>query len=141
MTTINTYLYFNGDCEKAFNFYASVFGKELKYIGRYKEIPETARKNFPNCEDEHVMHVSLPISDETILMGADIIDATRKNEAGRFYSLYVMVNSTEEADRVFNALAKNGRVKLPLAQQFWGSYYGICLDQFGVNWKVSFANE
>ena len=73
MAIINTYLYFNGDCEKAFAFYKSVFKKEITYIGRYKDVPKVARHHFQNFEDEHIMQITLPISQETILMGADII--------------------------------------------------------------------
>src|SRR5690606_35668196 len=80
MAIVSTYLSFNGDCEKAFAFYKSVFEKEFKYIGRYKDVPEAARQYFPNCEDDHIMHIGLPISDETMLMGADIIDVGRKEK-------------------------------------------------------------
>ncbi|MBQ4912801.1 VOC family protein [Maribacter sp. MMG018] len=142
MAIVNTYLYFNGNCEKAFEFYKSVFKKDYKFMGRYKDVPEVARQNFPNCEDEHIMHIGLPISDETILMGADIIDDSRKEKnASKFFSLYISTESKEEADRLFNSLSKEGEIKLPISDQFWGSYYGICMDKFGVNWKISFAFE
>lgn len=142
MATVNTYLYFNGNCERAFEFYKSVFNKEFKFIGRYKDIPEVARANFPHCEDEHIMHVGLPISKETILMGADIMDDHGQgNNAAKYFSLFVSTDSKEEADQLFDSLSKEGEVKLPIADQFWGSYYGICLDKFGVNWKISFNIE
>ncbi|MDO6810465.1 VOC family protein [Zobellia galactanivorans] len=48
-------------------------------------------------------------------------------------------DSREEADRLFSSLAQEGGIKLPISEQFWGSYYGICLDKFGVNWKISFS--
>lgn len=142
MATVNTYLYFNGNCEKAFDFYKSVFSKEFKFIGRYKDIPKMARQHFPHCEDEHIMHVGLPISDETILMGADLIETkASNNNAAKYFSLYVNTDSKKEADRLFDAYAKAGEIKLPIADQFWGSYYGICLDQFGISWKISFSKE
>lgn len=142
MAIVNTYLSFNGDCEKAFAFYKSVFEKEFKYIGRYKDVPEAARQYFPNCEDDHIMHIGLPISDETMLMGADIIDVGRKEKnAYKFFALYVSTESKEEADRLFNSLSKDGEIKLPISDQFWGSYYGICIDKFGINWKISFSSD
>lgn len=140
MTTVNTYLYFNGNCEEAFDFYKSVFGNEFQYVGRYKDVPEVARHNFQNCTDDQIMHITLPISKETILMGADIID-DRKNESAKYFSLYVNTDSKKEAERLFNSLSENGEIKLPISEQFWGSYYGICLDKFGVNWKISFSLE
>jgi PhnB protein len=142
MPTVNIYLYFNGNCEEAFEFYKSVFNNNYRFIGRYKDVPEVARHNFPNCQDDHIMHIGLSISDETILMGADIIDLDRQeNNSSKYFSLYLSVESKEEADRLFVLFSKEGEVKLPISQQFWGTYYGICTDKFGVNWKISFSPE
>lgn len=142
MTTVNIYLYFKGNCEEAFNFYKTIFKVEFQYIGRYKDVPPTARKNFPNNTDQQIMHVALPISKETILMGADIIDVNdKKNEVSNSFSLYVSTYSNKEADRLFNALSEGGIIKMPMTEQFWGSYYGICIDKFGINWKISFSSE
>lgn len=136
MTTVNTYLYFNGDCEEAFDFYKSAFEKDFQYIGRYKDVPKAARENFPNCSDEHIMHVVLPISKETTLMGADVIDNV-KTATKKTFSLYLSTDNKNEADRLFNSLSEGGKITLPIADQFWGSYYGMCLDPFGINWKIS----
>lgn len=71
MTTVNVYLTFNGTTEEAFNFYKSVFGGEFTYMGRFKDMP--ADENCPpptEAEGNRIMHVSLPISKETILMGS-----------------------------------------------------------------------
>ena len=142
MTTVNIYLYFKGNCEEAFNFYKSVFGGEFQYIGRYKDVPKTARQHYPYSTDEQIMHIALPISKETVLMGADITDVNDiKAELGNNFSLFLHTDSKEEADRLFNALSVQGKVKMPMADQFWGSYYGICLDKFGINWKISFSSN
>ena len=142
MPTLNVYLYFSGDCENAFDFYRSVFKREFNFIGRYKDVPAEVRKNFPNCTDEQIMHVALPIGKETTLMGADIIDSQGKvNGPRQGFSLYVSAGDKEEADRLFNALSDDGNVVVPIAQQFWGSYYGLCVDKFGINWKITFNAE
>lgn len=142
MTTVNVYLYFKGNCEEAFNFYKSIFNGEFQYVGRYKDVPKIARQNFPHCTDEQIMHIALPISKETILMGADITNINDRNtELANNFSLYLSTDSKKEADRIFNALAVGGEVKMPLAEQFWGSYYGICRDIFGINWKISFSSD
>lgn len=142
MTTINIYLYFKGNCEEAFNTYKSVFNGEFKYTGRYKDVPKIARQNFPYCKDEHIMHVALPISRETTLMGADIIDVNdKKTESESNFSLFLNTDSKKEADRLFNALSAGGEIKMPMAEQFWGSYYGICRDRFGITWKISFSSD
>lgn len=141
MITVNPYLYFNGNCEDAFNFYKSVFNGNFQFIGRYKDVPLPIRQNyFPNCTDEQIMHIGLPISKETILMGADIVRPD-KTESTSNFSLYLNVDTVEEAERIFNALSIEGTVKMPMAKQFWGSFYGICLDKFGITWKISFSQE
>tara|TARA_R110002167_G_scaffold128570_7_gene310920 strand:+ start:742 stop:1185 length:444 start_codon:yes stop_codon:yes gene_type:complete len=144
MTTVNTYLYFNGTCEAAFNFYKFIFNSDFQFIGRYKDVPESTRQHFPNCTAEHIMHIVLPISKETFLMGADIIDINvnvNKSELTNNFSLYLSTDSKKEADRLFNSLSEGGKIKLPISEQFWGSYYGICLDRFGVNWKISYSED
>ncbi|HET6995996.1 MAG TPA: VOC family protein, partial [Chitinophagaceae bacterium] len=71
MTTVNVYLTFNGNCEEAFNFYKSVFGGEFPYIGRYKDMPSDEGKPTDPKDANRIMHVSLPVSKETMLMGSD----------------------------------------------------------------------
>lgn len=116
MPTVNTYLYFNENCEQAFEFYKAVIKKKFKYLGRYKDIPEAARANFPNCKDEHIMHIALPISKETLLMGADLIDATRQEKnASKYFSLYASTESKEEADRLFRSLSAGGELKVVIS--------------------------
>ncbi|NOT52701.1 MAG: VOC family protein, partial [Chitinophagaceae bacterium] len=71
MATVNVYLTFNGNCEEAFTFYKSVFGGEFPYIGRFKDMPPGEHGKVSPEEENRVMHVSLPISKETMLMGSD----------------------------------------------------------------------
>ncbi|GAB3413558.1 VOC family protein [Niabella aquatica] len=137
MTIVNPYLYFNGNCEEAFNFYKSVFRAEFKYIGRYKDVPQTDRSVFSD-QDNKIMHVSLPISSETTLMGSDNAALFRQGGSINNFSLAISTDKKEEADRLFQALSIHGEVKLPINETFWGSYYGIVTDQFGISWKVSF---
>ncbi len=136
MTTINPYIYFNGNCEEAFNFYKSVFRKELSYMGRYKDVPQPERGMFQEA-DNKIMHVSLPISAETILMGSDnnaaYIDSIKHNS----FSLIIHTDNKKEADRLFNELSESGQIKVTMNQTFWGSYYGICIDRFGIYWKIT----
>ena len=140
MTTLNPYVYFNGNCEDAFNFYKSVFRQEFTYIGRYKDVPKTDRQIFAEGE-EKIMHVTLPISTETTLMGADNIEAYKEAITYSSFSLIIHTDSKEEADRLFNELSDNGQVKLPMNLTFWGSYYGICIDKFGISWKITLGSE
>ena len=136
MTTVNTYIYFNGNCEVAFNFYKVVFRKEITYIGRYKDVPQTDRQIFREA-DEKIMHVTLPISTETSLMGSDNTEAYEESIAYSNFSLIIHTDSKEEADRLFDELSKSGQIKVAMNLTFWGSYYGICIDKFGITWKIT----
>jgi len=138
MTKVNAYITFNGNCEEAFHFYRSVFGGEFLYIGRYKDLPSTDRQAFPHVDDEKIMYVSLPISKETILMGCDGADAHGHGAIfGNNISLTVNTDSKEEADRIFDELSVGGEIKMPMSQTFWGSYFGVFTDRFGINWLIS----
>lgn len=140
MTTINPYLYFNGNCEEAFDFYKNVFQRDFTFLGRYKDVPQADRQMFQET-DEKIMHVSLPISNETVLMGSDNSEAHNQMIINSNFSLIVHTDKKEEADRLFNELSKGGLIKMSMNLTFWGSYYGICVDKFEVMWKVTVEAE
>lgn len=136
MTTVNPYLTFNGNCEEAFHFYKAVFGKDFQFVGRYKDIPPTDRQNFA-MGDEKIMHISLPISNETILMGCDSSDSFEQGISfGNNISLSVNTDTKENADKIFNGLCAGGVIKMPMAETFWGTYFGVVTDKFGIHWTV-----
>ena len=137
MITITPYLYFNGNCEEAFNFYKDVFEVEFNYIGRYKDVPKADKHLFKEQENK-IMHVSLPINTNTTLMGADNSQLYKGNVANNNFSLSITTDIKEEADKLFLKLAVGGKIKLVMKETFWGSYYGIVNDKFGINWKISF---
>jgi len=137
MATINPYLTFDGNCEEAFNFYKSIFGGDFPYIGRYKDMP--SEHPIPDSEKEKIMHVSLPISKETILMGSDSSGSFGHNTvAGNNFSLSVNTDSEEEARSVFEKLSAGGKVTMPLEKTFWNALFGMFTDKFGINWMVNY---
>lgn len=139
MTTINTYLTFNGNCEEAFNFYKSVFGGDFVHIGRFKDMPEDPKCPISEDDKNKIMHVSFPISKETILMGSDTGGEWAAGyKHGNNFSLSINTDSKNEADRLFNELSKGGHVIMPMKKTFWESYFGMFTDKFGINWMVSF---
>jgi PhnB protein len=140
MTTVNVYLNFNGNCEEAFNFYKSVFGGEFPFLGRYKDMPPGVDGKKCAPEDEkRIMHVSLPISKETMLMGSDTGGEWASNfTQGNNFSISITTDSKSEADRLFNSLSAGGNVIMPMNKTFWGDYFGVFADKFGINWMVSF---
>ncbi|MBX2844036.1 MAG: VOC family protein [Flammeovirgaceae bacterium] len=139
MTTINPYLTFNGNCEEAFNLYKAVFGGEFTYIGRYGEMPPQA--GMPDISEEQknkIMHISLPISKETILMGSDPGGGWAADyKEGTNFSISINTDNIKEADRLFSGLSNEGKVFMPMNKTFWGSYFGMLTDKFGINWMIS----
>ncbi|WP_276378632.1 VOC family protein [Flavobacterium sp. H4147] len=137
MAAINPYLMFNGTCEEAFLFYKSVFGGEFPYIGKYKDAPAEEGEVLSEEALNRIMHVSLPIGN-TILMGSDSHPRYGDVGFGDNFSISINTESTEEADRIFNGLSAGGKVEMPMNKTFWGAYFGMFKDKFGVNWMVNF---
>ena len=110
MTTVNVYLTYDGNCEEAFNFYRSVFSGEFSYMGRFGEIPaEAGGDTILDDQKNRVMHVSIPISKETILMGSDTGGEWATNfKEGNNFSVSVTADSREQADKLFNDWNCNG---------------------------------
>lgn len=139
MTAINPYLIFNGNCEEAFLLYQSVFGGEFPYVGRFGEMP--SGDGIPSLSEEDsnkIMHISLPIGAHSVLMGSDSNSASGAVTFGQNMSVSINTVSREEADRFFNGLSANGIIVMPMTDTFWGAYFGMCTDKFGVNWMVNY---
>lgn len=140
MASLNVYLNFDGNCEEAFQFYRSVFGGEFTYVGRFKDMPpQEGQPPMPAEMMDKIMHISLPVSKETALMGSDTGGEWASSFVkGNNFSVSINADSKDEADKIFNGLAKGGKVTMPLAKTFWGDYFGMCEDKFGINWMMSF---
>ncbi len=138
MPTINPYLNFAGTTEEAFNFYKSVFGGEFINLTRFKDTPEGGKMS--KAEAEKLMHVSLPIGKGNILMATDALESQGfKLTSGNNFQLSVEVESKSEAEKYFKGLSAGGKVTMPLADTFWGAYFGMTTDKFGINWMVSYT--
>lgn len=139
MTTLNTYLTFEGNCENAFNFYRSVFGGEFAHVGRFSDMP--ADPTYPIADEvrNQIMHISLPIGENSILMGSDTGGHGGPITVGNNFSISINTDSKENADAYFAKLSKDGKVTMDMASTFWGDYFGMCTDRFGINWMISFA--
>lgn len=136
MPTPNPYLNFAGNTEEAFNFYKLVFGGEFVMLQRFKDTPEAANVN--DSDKDKIMHVALPIGKGNTLMATDALESMgRKLTPGNNFCLSVEVDSKEEAGKIFNGLASGGKVTMPLADAFWGAYFGMVTDKFGIQWMVN----
>lgn len=139
MATLNPYLNFPGTTEEAFNFYKSVLGGDFAGgIFRFKDTPEAKKMNAG--DREKIMHVALPIGKGNMLMATDALESMgQKLSAGNNFHLSLEVESKEEANKIFNGLSAGGKATMPLADTFWGSYFGMLTDKFGIQWMVSYT--
>lgn len=138
MTQINPYLNFNGNTEEAFNHYRSIFGGDFEMVMRFRDTPGC--EEMPESEKNGIMHIALMIGNN-VLMGTDVPKSMEQVKFGTNSSISVSVDSRTEADRVFNGLAEGGNIQMPMADMFWGAYYGMLTDKFGVQWMVSYDEK
>ena len=137
MKAVNPYLNFNGNTEEAFNFYKSVLGGEFTMLMRFKDVPD---QKIPEDAKNQIMHVALPLGKNNILMGTDAPEAMGFNlKVGNNVHISIHAESREEADKLFNGLSAGGNIQMPMADMFWGDYYGSFTDKFGVQWMISYT--
>ena len=129
---MNAYLSFGGECEAAFRFYAECLDGKIGEIFRYAGTP--LAEQVPADWQNKVMHGSLAIG-EHVLMGGDV--APDRYEKPKGFSLSLQMTSTAQADRIFQLLAKDGTVVVPLAKTFWAARFGMLVDRFGIPWMIN----
>ncbi|NJD21395.1 MAG: VOC family protein [Melioribacter sp.] len=140
MLKINPYLNFNGNTEEAFNFYKSVFGGEFRMLMRFKDTPEAG--NIPADARNQIMHIALPLGRDNVLMATDAPESMGFGlKVGNNVHIAIQTESREEADKLFKGLSAGGKVQMPMADMFWGDYYGAFTDKFGVQWMISFTKN
>ena len=134
---LNTYLHFGDNCREAFEFYRSLFGGEFSWMATFGDGPADMPP-VPDSEKGLIMHVSLQVGD-SVLMGSDSTSAFGPPpNVGNNYSITINADSREETDRLFAGLSDGGNVAMPPQDMFWGAYFGMCTDKFGVNWMVNY---
>jgi PhnB protein len=140
MKAAHPYLNFDGNAEEAFDFYKSVFGGELATLVRFKDFGGEAAGFSPN-ELDRIAHVALPLG-ETMLMASDVASSQKSGYAvGSNFYISLTPDSADEAEHLFNGLARGGTVEMPLQRTEWAEKYGSCIDKFGVRWMVSYAGN
>ena len=138
---IHSYLNFEGKTEEAFRFYEKVLGGKLTEIHRFGSMPPQEGFELTPEQKKLVMHVGLELPDGQMIMGSDMLPGMGPRRVeGNNFSLSVHPASRQEADRIFNALAEGGTVTMPMADQFWGDYFGSLTDRFGINWMVNYSD-
>ncbi|HTO50192.1 MAG TPA: VOC family protein [Burkholderiales bacterium] len=134
---VQSYLFFDGRCEEAIEFYKKTLGAKVEMLMRFKDSPEPAQPGMvPPGAENKVMHSSFRIGD-TVMMASD--GRCMGKPSFRGFSLSITVPNEAEARRVFAALGDGGEVQMPLAKTFFSPQFGMVADRFGVSWMVIVA--
>lgn len=134
---IQPYLFFEGRCEEAIEFYRGALGAKVEMMMRYKDGPQPPPPGMlPPGSESKVMHASFQIGDATVLASDGRCSGKPQFEG---FSLSLTVADEAQADRLFNALAEGGEVRAPLTKTFFSSRFGMVADRFGVGWMIYVA--
>jgi PhnB protein len=129
---LNPYLMFNGDCEAAFKFYEKCLRGKIVAMLPHAGTP--AEQHVPAEWRSKIMHARLTVG-ETVLMGSDAPPGHYEPMKG--FSVSLGLTDPAEAERVFQALAENGTVRMPIQKTFWAARFGMLVDQFGTPWMIN----
>jgi PhnB protein len=132
---VTPYLYFDGRCEEAIEFYKKALGAQVGMMMRFKEAPEQPPPGMlPPGSENKIMHACLNINGAQVMAS----DGCAQNGQPKFtgFSLSLNAKNEAEADRMFAALAEGGKVEMPLAKTFFAKRFGSVSDRFGVGWMV-----
>jgi len=131
---LSFHLVFDGQCESAFRFYERTLGGKIDLLLTYGASP-MAEEVSPERRDQ-IVHASLTLGD-LVLAGADV--APEEYEQPQGFYILLAVEDRAEAERIFDALAQNGAVRMPIQKTFWSPAFGVLVDQFGTPWEISAA--
>ena len=129
---LNSYLYFNGQCEEAFKFYAQVLGGKIDALLPHEGTP--AEAHVPKEWHKKIMHARMTIGDQ-VIMASDAPPGHFHQPQG--FSVAIQLKDTTQGKRIFDALAEGGKVTMPFAETFWAAGFGMLKDKFGIPWMVN----
>ena len=135
---VQPYLFFDGRCEEAVEFYRSALGAEVEMLMRFKDCPEPEHRPGPETENK-VMHCSLRIGETTVMASDGMRPKGQPSFQG--FALSLPAADVAEAERLFNALADGGHVQQPLIETFFSPRFGMVADRFGVPWMIVVATK
>jgi PhnB protein len=130
-----TYLFFNGNCEEAFTFYAKVLNAKIEAMMKHAGTP--AEGHVPADFKDKIIHACLTIGDQ-MLMASDT-PAGNEGDKKHGFSVTLLVPTREEADRIFNALSEGGKVTMPIGETFFSPRFGMLVDRFDVPWMINYV--
>ena len=132
--TVQPYLFFDGKCEEALEFYKNAIGAEIEMLMRFKENPDKPDpSHVPPNSDDKVMHAAFRVG-ETQILASDGMCAGKPAFQG--FGLTLNAKSDAEAEKLFAAVGRGGQVQMPLGKTFFASKFGMVADRFGIMWMV-----
>lgn len=138
---VSPYLFFEGNCEQAFAFYAELMNGRITELHRFKDMPAEASVSDDGCgegvamDPQAIMHMQLELAGQ-VLMGSD-----GASETPQGFALALSLDSLEEAERVFSGLAEGGEVKMPLDATFWAERFALVVDRFAIPWMIMYEGD
>ncbi len=129
---LNSYLFFNGQCQEAFRFYEQCLGGKIELMMTHESTP--AAEHVPAEWRDKIIHARMTVEGE-VLMGSDAPPGHYRQPQG--YSVNIQIDDPVRGERIFNALAKDGKVQMPFQQTFWAHRFGMVTDRFGTSWMVN----
>ena len=133
---VQPYLFLDGRCEEALDFYKKAIGAKVENLMRWKDNPDPSMCNGPN--KDKVMHAHVTIGDATVLASDGRCEGKPEFKG---FALSLAVNTEAEADKLFAALSQGGQVMQPLIKTFFSPKFGMLADKFGVNWMVLVSQQ
>ncbi len=140
MLNITPYLNFMGNTEQAMNYYKSILGGEFTIFSRFKEVPGGEKMSAE--DQEKIIHISLTLGNGMTIMATDSLESMGQSlVAGNNYHLCIHASTEAEADKLYAELSRDGKIEMPMNKTFWGTYFGMCQDKFGIYWMISFEHK
>jgi PhnB protein len=130
--SLNVYLFFDGNCEEAMNFYKDATGATIESLNRFGE----SQMPVDEAHKDKILHAIMKISDTTVMFSDS--DGKKDIKMGDNFSLALDFKSDADIKKTFEALSKSGSITMPLQDTFWGATFGMCTDKFGVNWMFNY---
>jgi PhnB protein len=130
---VSPYLYFQGNCEEALNYYAQALNGKVEMAMRYGDAPQM---NAKEEQKNWILHAVLKLSNELTIQAADGMNEGVSEKANM--SISVEFDSMEDINSAFEKLSEGGKVTMPLENTFWNARFGMCIDKFGFAWMFNY---
>lgn len=139
MARVSIYLNFQGNAEEAFEFYATAFNSQVTDISRFGDHPTPPGvPSLPEGDLDKIMNMRVEILAGTVLMGTDVLESMGQQvRIGNNTTINLELDSFDEAARLYDVLSQDSTENAPLQEMFWGAWWGVCLDKFGIRWMFN----